>query len=142
MEVIDNDLNVNFCIWEYEDITHEEITKELSLIPHKVYIKGEKVHPKVERLAKQNGWIYGAPYFNKDDFETQMNKILDALEPKIPILREYAKRYYCEFSCAIFLNNRDESTPWIHFDKRYNAFIREVDAEFDFDIYYPPLDEE
>jgi hypothetical protein len=139
---IENDLNLRFCIWDYEDITHDKITVELGLQPFKIYIKGEKVNPKVKRLAKQNGWIYGTPYFNKDSFQEQMNKILDALEPKIPILKEYSKKYYCEFSCAIFLNNREESTPWIHFDKRYNAFIREVDAEFDFDIYYPPLDED
>jgi hypothetical protein len=71
-----------------------------------------------------------------------MRRILDVLEPKIFVLKEYAKKYTCEFSCALFLNNREESVPWIFLDKRYNAFIREVDAEFDFNIYYPPLDEE
>lgn len=140
--MIENDVNLSFCIWEYEDITHEEITKALGLIPYIVHVKGKRTRSKIPRLAKQNGWIYGTPYFNKDDFQTQMNKILDALEPKIPILKEYSKKYHCEFSCALFLNNREESVPWIHFDKRYNAFIREVDAEFDFDIYYPPLDED
>lgn len=135
-------MNLRFCIWEYEDITHDKITKTLGLHPFKIYVKGEKMNPKFERLAKQNGWIYGTPYENEDSFEEQMRKLLDTLEPKTTILREYAKKYTCEFSCALFLNNREESVPWIHFGKRYNAFIREVDAEFDFDIYYPPLDEE
>ena len=144
MAKIENDLNLRFCIWEYEDITAETITQELGLIPYKVYIKGTKINPNFvnSRLAKVNGWIYGTPYENKDSFEDQMNKILNVLEPKINILKKYSEKYSCEFSCAIFLNNREESVPWVHLDKRYNAFIREVNAEFDFDIYYPPLDEE
>lgn len=142
MKVLSNDLNLSFCIWDYEDITSEAISKKLDIQPYKIYIKGQRINPKFERLAKRNGWVYGTPYENKEDFKTQLDKILDILEPKIPILKEYAKKYNCEFSCAIFLNNREESTPWIHFSKRYNAFIREVDAEFDFDIYYPPLDED
>ena len=135
MSFIKNDLNLCFCIWEYEDITHEEISSKLNLSPRKVYVKGEKITPST-RIAQNNGWVYGPPYFNENDFETQMREILDVLEPNIPVLKEFSKKYRCEFSCAIFLNNKKESTPWIHLDKRFNNFIREVDAEFDFDIYY------
>lgn len=69
-----------------------------------------------------------------------MTIILDALEPKLNILKEYSKKYYCEFFYALFLNNGEENVPWIHLDKRYVSFIKEVDAEFDFDIYYFPLE--
>ncbi|UIR55057.1 DUF4279 domain-containing protein [Sphingobacterium sp. SRCM116780] len=137
-----HDLSLRFCIWQYEDVTHEEITSTLGLLPYKVYVKGEHVYPQYERLAKDSGWIYGTPYNNPDDFVTQMDKILDALEPKIPILREYAEKYHCEFSCAIFINNKEESAPRIYLDKRYNAFIREVNAIFDVEIYTPDLDDE
>ena len=139
--MIKNDLSLRFNIWDYEDINDSEITESLNLIPYKVYIKGNQINQNSPRKSRRNGWIYGPSYGNGDGFEEQMNKILDVLEPKIPILREYAKKYYCEFSCALFLNNREESAPWIHFNKRYNAFIREVDAEFDFDIYCPSLEE-
>ncbi|RXM40328.1 hypothetical protein BOQ62_06370 [Chryseobacterium sp. CH21] len=139
--MVKNDLNLRFNIWDYEDINDSEITESLNLIPYKIYSKGKQINPNSSKLSKRNGWIYGPSYGNEESFEEQMNKILDILEPKIPILKEYAKKYYCEFSCALFLNNREESAPWIHFDKRYNAFIREVDAEFDFDIYCPSLEE-
>jgi hypothetical protein len=140
--MVGNDVNLSFCIWDYEDITHEDITKTLGLNPYRIYVKGKPKDPKFNRISKRNGWIYGAPYHNGDSFEEQVNKILDALEPKIPILQEYAKKYYCEFSCAVFLMNNEESTPWVHLTKRYNAFIREVDARFDLNFYRPPLDEE
>ncbi|MBB4808274.1 hypothetical protein HNP38_003616 [Chryseobacterium defluvii] len=140
--MIKNDLNLRFSIWDYEDITDADISQSLNLVPYKMYSKGKRINQKIPRPSKKNGWVYGAPYGNKDDFEEQMNKILDVLEPKISILKEYSKKYYCEFSCALFLNNREENVPWIHFDKRYNAFIKDVDAEFDVDIYYPPLNEE
>ncbi|WP_079243163.1 DUF4279 domain-containing protein [Chryseobacterium indologenes] len=139
--MIKNDLNLRFNIWDYEDINDSEITESLSLVPYKVYIKGKQINPKSPRISKRNGWVYSASYGNGDDFKEQMDKILDVLEPKIPVLREYAKKYYCEFSCALFLNNREESAPYVQLDKRYNAFVREVDAEFDFNIYCPSLEE-
>lgn len=137
-----NELILRFTIWDYEDIKHTEISEVLDLVPHKIYVKGERINEKSPRISKRNGWIYGKPYGNNDDFEEQLNIILNVLEPKIPILKDYAKKYTCEFSCAMFLNNREQSVPWIHLDKRFNAFIREVDAEFDFDICYPPLDDQ
>lgn len=139
---MENDINLSFCISSYDDITHEDITKALDLIPYKTYVRGMKIHPNNEKLSNFNKWVYGTPYQNPDSFQEQMDKILDVLEPRIPILKEYAEKYECEFSLALFLFSREESTPWVHFDKRYNAFIREVDAEFDIDIYYPPEDEE
>ncbi len=71
--------------------------------------------------------------------------MLDFLEPKIDVLAPLSKKYECEFSLAIFIMNRNESTPWIHLDKRYNEFIKKfikkVDVEFDIDLYCPPDDE-
>ncbi len=138
--MIKNDLSLRFSIWDFEDTTCDEITESLNLKPFKTYRKGIRVNEKSHKLSERNGWIYGTPYHNENDFNQQMKMILDALEPKLNILKGYSKKYYCEFSCALFLNNREESVPWIHLDKRYMSFIREVDVEFDFDIYYPPLE--
>lgn len=140
--MIKNDLSLRFCIWDFDDKSETEISEALDLIPYKTYIKGKRINLNSPKISKRNGWIYGEPYGNGDDFEKQLNKLLDILEPKIYILKEYSRIYTCEFSCALFLNNKEEDIPWIHFDKRYNAFIREVDAEFDFDIYTPSLNEE
>lgn len=140
--MVKNDLNLRFSIWDFDDITSDDITKSLNLQPFKTYKKGVRINEKSSKLSKRNGWIYGTPYHNENDFEKQMDAILDVLEPNLEILKEYSKRYYCEFSCALFLNNREESVPWIHLGKRYMSFSRHVNSEFDFDIYYPPLEEE
>lgn len=134
--MIKNEVNLSICIWEFEDVKHDQISKSLQLEPYKIYTKGKRINPKLPKIAKYNGWIYRAASANKGSFEEQMNDILDVLEPKIEILKSYSKKYLCEFSCAIFLHNNEESTPWIHLDKRYHEFAKKVDIEFDFDIYY------
>jgi hypothetical protein len=145
MEKLDlNELYFEFCIWNYEDITHEDITKLLNINPTMIYIKGKPMNPKMKILAKKNGWRIDNPLDNKSLFEDQLNAMLDLLEPKIEILQMLSKKYGCEyeFSLAIFIYNRKESTPWVHLTPRYNEFIRQLEVEFDLDLYCPPDDEE
>jgi hypothetical protein len=145
MEKLDlNNMYFDFCIWNYEDITHEDITKLLNINPTMIYIKGKPMNPKMKILAKKNGWRIDNPLDNKSLFEDQLNAMLDLLEPKIEILQMLSKKYGCEyeFSLAIFIYNRKESTPWVHLTPRYNEFIRQVEVEFDLDLYCPPDDEE
>lgn len=145
MEKLDlNNMYFDFCIWNYEDITHEDITKLLNINPTMIYIKGKPMNPKMKILAKKNGWRIDNPLDNKSLFEDQLNAMLDLLEPKIEILQMLSKKYGCEyeFSLAIFIYNRKESTPWVHLTPRYNEFIRQLEVEFDLDLYCPPDDEE
>lgn len=134
---MENYLKLRFCIWDFNDISHENISQKLNLIPTKIYIKNELIYPDVDRKSKENGWIYeiSTTTDNCNNFEEQLNLLLDVLEPRIIQIKEFSNMYYCEFSCAIFLFSEEESTPWIHFDKRYNEFIKNTDVEFDFDIY-------
>ncbi|VTR43297.1 Uncharacterised protein [Sphingobacterium thalpophilum] len=138
----DKELNLSFAIWDFENNTHDVITNDLGLSPSKIFVKGERISPKISKIRKRNAWIYGPSYGNTEDFETQLNKLLDVLEPRIPILKEYSKKYPCDFSLAYFCSALGYKPPLIHLGKRYHDFIREVDAEFDLDLYYSPLDEE
>ncbi|GGH16493.1 DUF4279 domain-containing protein [Sphingobacterium alkalisoli] len=135
-----NYVNLSFCIWGYEDVSDMIISASLALKPQKVYTKGLLIDGDPPLLAEYNGWIFGMAFSNKDPFEVQMNKILDALEPKTSILKVYTQKYHCEFLGLIFLNTREESAPWIHFDKRYNAFIRELDVKFNLNICFSSAD--
>ncbi|CVK16209.1 protein of unknown function (DUF4279) [Apibacter mensalis] len=139
-----NELYFEFIIRGYNDITHEDITRMLNIKPSKIYIKGKPMNPKMKILAKENGWRLNNPLANKSLFEDQLNAMLDLLEPKIEILQMLSKKYGCEyeFSLAIFIYNRKESTPWVHLTPRYNEFIRQLEVEFDLDLYCPPDDEE
>lgn len=134
---MENYLKLSFCIWDFNDISHDDISRELNLVPSITYIKNEHIRPEVERIAKDNGWIYeiSSTEENCNDFNAQLNLLLDILEPRIAQIKKYSSNYYCEFSCAIFLFSKEESTPWVHFDKRYNEFVKNTNVEFDFDIY-------
>jgi len=138
--VIKNDLSVRFEIWDFEDITCDDITNSLNLQPFKTYVKGTEIHENSPKKSQRNGWMYGAGYGTGKDFSGQMEDILEVLIPKLNLLKAYSEKYYCEISCALFLNSREESVPWIHLDKSQIIFMKEVNAEFDVDIYYPPLE--
>lgn len=137
-----NEVILDFCIWNFEDITSDEITSILGIQPTKVYIKGQKQNPKFQILSKKNGWRMGSPLDKYSSFEDQMNAMLDIIEKKIELFRPFCEKYYCEFSCAIFVRfDNDESTPWIHLDARYNRLVKELNIEFDFDLYCLPNSE-
>lgn len=134
-----NEIFLNFCIWGFEDIDANDITSTLSLTPSKIYTKGEKNNPKFNGTAKQNGWLLSSRLNRFASFEDQMNDLLDIIEPKIDLFRPLCEKYYCEFSCALFIHcGNEESTPWIHLNSRYNAVIKELNIEFDIDLYILP----
>lgn len=75
-------------------------------------------------------------------FEEQLDNLLGILESKTEVLKPISEKYYCEFSCAIFIRyGNDESAPWIHLNKRYNRLIKELNIEFDIDLYCLPNEE-
>jgi hypothetical protein len=134
-----NEVILDFCIWGFDDITADDITRILGIQPVKVYIKGQKKNPNFSALEKENGWRMTSPLEKYSSFEDQMNAMLDIIESKIDLYRPLCKKYYCEFSCAIFIYyDNDESTPSIHLNSRYNKLINELNVEFDIDIYCRP----
>ncbi|MCC2597913.1 DUF4279 domain-containing protein [Sphingobacterium sp. FBM7-1] len=136
MTRFNKEISISFTIRGYEDISHDDISDSLGLVPYKVYVKGEPMSPRSPREAKNNGWVYRVNYGKLRSFEGQLNGILDVLEPRIAKLKRYAQKYECEFSCAIFFSDEKPADTSIQLNERYNNFIKEVDAEFDFDIYY------
>lgn len=130
-----NEIVLNFCIWDCDDILPNGITDLLGIQPTKIHIKGEKKYKNSSSVSKENGWILTSNCDNHSSFEIHLNALLDVLERKRGILEQISKKYNCEFSCAVFINNSEESTPWIHLGKRYNEFVRSINIEFDFDLY-------
>ena len=140
-----NEVHLDFTIVDFEDITHDEITQKLGINPKTIYVKGTKKYcdSSVSTLVKRNRWIMGSHLDPYSTFEDQMNAMLDIIESKIDLFRPFCKKYHCEFSCAIFVRyDNEESTPWVHLDSRYNRLIRELNIEFDVDLYCLPNKED
>jgi len=131
-----NEVILDFCIWGFEDITPDHITQALGIQPTKVYIKGEKKNPQFAALAKKNGWRMNAGLDKYASFEDQMKALLDTIESRIDLFRPFCEKYYCEFACAVKVYyDNDESTPSLHLDVRYNRLAKELNIEFDVDLY-------
>ena len=60
---------LDFCIWNFEDISPSDITTALGIEPVKVYIKGEKHSALVKLVAQQNGWRMRSPLSEYHSFE-------------------------------------------------------------------------
>ncbi len=137
-----NEVTLDFRICDFEDITASQITNILNIQPTKIYIKGQKRNPEninSKSVLKSNIWIMGSSLSGESSFEDQMNSLLDVIESKLDLFKPLCNKYYCEFSCALFIRyDNDESTPWIHLGDRYNKLIKELNIEFDVDIYCLP----
>ncbi len=83
-----------------------------------------------------NLWAMDSGLNEFASFEDQMNKILDIIEEKMDAFKLLSSKYYIEFACAIFTyKDSDESTPWVHLEKRYNKIAGLLNIEFDIDLY-------
>lgn len=131
-----NEIKLSFCVWGFKDISHDELTEILGITPSKIFIEGERMNPKFPRTAKENAWFLDSPAERFADFNAKLDALLDIIESNIDKFETICTKYYCEFSCALFIQpNGEESTPWVHFGPRFIDLIRKVRIEFDFDIY-------
>ena len=131
-----NEVILRYCIWGFEDITLDEITQLIGYQQSRTFIKGQRKSSIDSALAKENGWIMDSLAGKYASFEDQMSSLLDVIEANIDVFKLLSNRYYCEFSCALYIYfNNEESTPWIHLSTRYNQLIKELNIEFDVDIY-------
>jgi len=135
MEDNKNRIVLDIGIWDFEGISHDEITETIGVSPIKKHVKGERINPKFSPIAKKNGCIMTAPCSEYDSFKVQMEALLDLIELKKEAFRALTSKYYCEFSCALYIyTDNEESTPWVHLDSRYYEVTKELKIEFDIDI--------
>jgi len=139
-----NEIILRYCISNFDDITHDELTNLLEIKPNRVYIKGQKRNPNNPNspLIKQNRWIMDSPIGKYSSFEDQMDSLLDTIEFKMDVFKYLSEKYDCEFSCGLYIYfDNEESTPSIHLGARYNKMVKELKVEFDIDLYVLPNEE-
>lgn len=136
-----NEIIVSFGIFDFNDITHDDITQTLGLKPIKCYVKGQKRNPKNHNspLIKKNSWIIDSGLNKYSTFEDQMDSLLCTIESRIELFKPFCEKYYCELSCALFVYvDNGESTPWVHLGTKYNKLLKDLNIEFDLDLYTFP----
>lgn len=129
-----NRTELGFHVFDFEDIMHDELTALFGVNPSRIHVLGIPISKSSPRLAKKNAWILAAPDLQAS-FDDQMDSLLDILEQRIVQLKPICSKYYCEFSLAIFIYNNEESMPSVHLSSRYHALARELNFEFDLDLY-------
>jgi len=130
-----NKIVLTIGIWDFEDITHQEISDALGLTPIKIFVKGEKTNPKFQVLAKKNGWMYSQVDREYEPFKDQLDSLIELIKSRQTIWKKFARNYYCELSCAIFKDDAEESMPWVHLTREHIGFLNEFRIEFDLDLY-------
>jgi hypothetical protein len=133
-----NKVDLRLLISDFENVSHNDITRLLGIDPIYIRIKGEKRNPKNPSSPTwtHNLWSMGSGLDEYASFEEQMNKILDIIEERMDAFKLLSSEYYMEFACAIFTyKDNGESTPSVHLEKRYNKIVGLLDIEFDIDLY-------
>ena len=133
-----NEVILGFSIIDFNDITHNEISQTLGVEASFVRVKGQKKNPRNPNspLIEVNKWMIDSGLDKYSDFDSQMDALLDIIESKYDLFKQFCEKYCCEFSCGIFVYfDNGESTPWVHLDSRYNKINKELNIEFDVDFY-------
>ena len=55
---MNNEIILRLGIWDFNDISHKEISNSLSVEPTKEYFKGQKRSKNVSAISKKNGWLF------------------------------------------------------------------------------------
>lgn len=131
-----NEIWLEFCVYDFDDISHEELSAILDLEPTRIFIKGQpKRNLPNAPLWKGNCWRYKASEDVFMPFEDQMTLMLNVIEQRKEAFRTVSNRYACEFSLGLYIyTNTEESTPSVHFDQRYLQVMSGLNVEFDVDI--------
>lgn len=131
-----NEIWLDFCVWNFEDVTPDEITSWLQIQPSRTYIKGEpKRGVPGAAVWKSNGWRFSATEDKQVPFDDQLEIMLDVIESKKDKFKAICDKYECEFSLGLYCyTNREESTPSVHLSKRYHKVTGDLNIEFDIDI--------
>jgi len=136
---MNNEIILRLGIWDFNDISHKEISNSLSVEPTKEYFKGQKRSKNVSAISKKNGWLFQPTLNLQLSFEEQLDKLLSIIVSKKDVLEVYCRKYYCEISCAVYIYyDNEESIPSVHFNKDQLQVLKELKIEFDLDIYCLP----
>jgi hypothetical protein len=82
-----NKLDLTFIIYDFNDMSHEQISEMLGIQPTYVRLKGEKRNHRNpdSPLVKDNGWGIGSGIDPFADFDSHMEALLDIIEHRLDV---------------------------------------------------------
>lgn len=118
------------------DLNPDEITSQLGIEPTKTRVKGEyrlagKKKPN-QMINTSNQWILDSELPNNISIEKQIHFLLEKIRPHKQKFQEITKKYYTEFSCALYFY---DANPGIHVDSSLLKELAELNVKLDLDIY-------
>ncbi len=126
-----NEFFVSLKIFDF-DCSHERITEILELTPTEIHKKGDFVVPKSTRRFQENIWVLKLQQNNIYEVETLLNKLINILQNKKDKFLNLPQNLYIEISIVGYM---ECGIPSLHFDYEQIAFIHDIKAEIDIDLY-------
>lgn len=118
------------------DLDPDEISHQAGLSPSKTWKKGDLVSDRAIVRYKRNGWQVASGLGTDSDFRDHIRALIEKLTPHRQILIEFAKLYYVELSCVIYMDQAsDNPRPYAGFEPDEVAFFAELGVHIDFDLY-------
>ena len=133
-----NHVEAYLDIFDFEDLTHEQISEMLGLQPSRIHVKGQRHNPNFGRLAPRNRWMLQmytkeGPWLN---IEEQLDELLALVTLRRVAFQQLAA--HCKFAikCAVKVYvQHNESTPAVFLEHRHVELLTFLQATFDVDIY-------
>ena len=133
-----NEIQVDLVIADFP-CNPDEITRELGVQPRRTWLEGELVTPGLSMKRKSNGWVLSSGLDKHASYEEHVQALLAIISPNIERFASVCRRYYAEFSCAVYMYYKNgESIPWLGFDKEQTKILGDLGIAVDFDMYVLP----
>jgi Domain of unknown function (DUF4279) len=123
-----------FCIYG-DTLQPDEMNRDLGLQATNSGLKGERQskYPRARQL-RTSIWILNSPLGEHLPLQDQLKWLLDALEPKLDIVREFVKRYDVRLVCGY---SSEHGQGGCTFDAALLERIAKLEVPLVLDLYPP-----
>jgi hypothetical protein len=110
------------------------ITDKLGIQPHEYWIKGEDI-PGKSISRKKSCWRVSTGYQESLDINDQIDRIMEIFQGKSDKLNELMSALDLEILLSVVINIENNQKPAMYFNRQTIAFINQIKAEIDIDLY-------
>ena len=125
-------------------LNHQELTRIVGISPTNSWNKGDEIFHKTRNgqmlklpvVRKESAWEYSTGFIQGSIFGEMEEYILDIFYDRAQVIHKYARERKLEVKIDVVVEIEGGDTmPSISLSKRFISFLKELDAEIDFDMY-------